>query len=71
MVIQSMRCRATYSIAHEAFTAAQARSIAFVHFEQLRDQLLVEGADHPCEFTLSHVYVNEHEILDEALTKPM
>jgi hypothetical protein len=40
----------------EVSTATEARSIAFVHFELLRDQLQVEGADHPCEFTLSHMY---------------
>ena len=59
-----MRCQCVFTVTFHANSKTEARSIAVSHYEQIRDDLRIEGADHPSEFTLDHLYADGRDILN-------
>jgi hypothetical protein len=51
-----MRYRSVYTVTFDAPSDADAISIATQHYHQIHDVLRVEGADHPHDITLAHMY---------------
>lgn len=66
-----MRYQSTFVVTFNAVSDAEARSIAEQHHRQLRDDLAVEGADHPYEITLDRLQTNGRDVLDAPKEKPI
>lgn len=65
-----LRYHSVFTIVFSAASDVEANDIAVRHHEQLRDDLLIEGADHPSEITLNHVYAaGERDTLSRELRK--
>jgi hypothetical protein len=58
-----MRYESVFTVTFEAGSDAEARETAGRHHEQLRDDLLIEGADHPFAIELKHIYAAGRDVL--------
>lgn len=60
-----MRYESIFAVTFDADTDAEARRLARLHHAQLRDDLLIEGADHPRQIQLRHLFTDGRDILPE------
>jgi len=60
-----VRCQCIFTVTFHANSKIEARSIAASHYQQIRDDLRIGGADHPSECTLDHLYADDRDILEQ------
>ncbi len=64
-----MRYQALYSVTFEALSDTQAWTIASKHHEQLRDELRIDGVDHPLDITLDGLQTAGRDVLPRPESK--
>ncbi len=57
-----MRCQARFTITFNARSVTNARSVALAHFQQVLDDLRIEGVDHPCNFSLDSLSADGFDV---------
>jgi hypothetical protein len=66
-----MRNKSVFSVTFSADSDVEASEVAKRHHEKLRDELFIEGADHPTAISLKHLYAENRDILADPQHKSL
>jgi hypothetical protein len=64
-----MRYESVFTVIFHARSDMEACETARHHHEQIRDELLIEGADHPHNICLKHLCAGDRDILEAPAAK--